>query len=118
LGALFEGFIAAEMVKAQTNRGGRPEIYYFRDEQGLEVDFLVPGRSGAVALVECKATRTVTPGMAVSMQRLATALQRKHPRASAVEMFLIHQSPKSPAATQALAPGVRALTWPDFVRQL
>jgi predicted AAA+ superfamily ATPase len=42
LGALFEGFIAAEIVKAQINRGRRPEIYHFRDEQGLEVDFLVP----------------------------------------------------------------------------
>ncbi|MGH9365439.1 MAG: DUF4143 domain-containing protein [Thermoanaerobaculia bacterium] len=52
LGALFEGFIAAEMIKAQTHRGQRPELYYFRDEQGLEVDFLLPRRSGSVALVE------------------------------------------------------------------
>ena len=42
-GALFEGFIAAEIVKRQIHSGGRREIYGFRDEQGLEVDFLVPG---------------------------------------------------------------------------
>ncbi len=42
-GVLFEGFIAGEIVKAQTNAGRRRELYYFRDEQGLEVDFLVPG---------------------------------------------------------------------------
>ena len=77
LGALFEGFIAAEIAKAQVNAGGRRELYYFRDEQGLEVDFLVPGRGGAVALVECKAGRTVTPAMAAPMQRLAEALKRK-----------------------------------------
>ena len=29
--------------------------------RGLEVDFLVPGPGGAVSLVECKASRTVTP---------------------------------------------------------
>ena len=46
-GALFEGFIAAEIVKAQVNAGRRRELCYFRDEQGLEVDFLGPGRSGA-----------------------------------------------------------------------
>src|SRR5207237_3519200 len=37
-GALFEGFIAAEIVKAQVNAGRSRELYYFRDEQGLEVD--------------------------------------------------------------------------------
>jgi predicted AAA+ superfamily ATPase len=118
LGVLFEGFIAAEVVKAQVNRGRRPEIYYFRDEQGLEVDFLVPGQSGALALVECKAARTVTPAMAAPMQRLAVALARKRPRGTPVEMFVVHQRPKSPAATHALAPGVRALAWQDFVGQL
>jgi predicted AAA+ superfamily ATPase len=37
LGALFEGFIASEIVKSQANAGGRRELYHFRDEQGLEV---------------------------------------------------------------------------------
>ena len=35
------------------------------------MDFLVPRRDGAVALVECKAGRTVTPAMAAPMLRLA-----------------------------------------------
>ena len=118
LGAIFEGFIAAEMIKAQTNRGSRPELYYFRDEQGLEVDFLLPQRSGAVALVECKAARTVTPAMAAPMQRLAEALKKKRPRGIRLEMSLVHQSPKIPVATQAVAPGVRAWAWQDFVREL
>ena len=118
LGALFEGFIAAEMIKAQTNRGQRPELYYFRDEQGLEVDFLMPGTSGAVALVECKAARTVTPAMATPMQRLAEALKKKRPRGIRVTMSLVHQSPKTPVATQAVAAGVRAWAWQDFVHQL
>jgi uncharacterized protein len=118
LGALFEGFIAAEMIKAQTNRGRRPEIYYFRDQQGLEVDFLLPGKDGAVALVECKATRTVTPAMAAPLQRLAEALTKRRPRVTGVSMSLVHQSPKTPAATRAVAPGVSAWVWQDFIRQL
>jgi len=118
LGALFEGFIAAEMIKAQTNRGRRPGLYYFRDQQGLEVDFILPRRSGSVALVECKAARTVTPAMAAPMQRLAEALKKKRPRGIRVEMSLVHQSPKTPNATQAVAAGVRAWAWQDFVRQL
>ncbi len=118
LGALFEGFIAAEIVKTQVNHGRRPEIYYFRDEQGLEVDFLVPGTSGSVSLVECKAARAVTPAMAAPMRRLAEALSKKRPHGTRVAMFLVHQKPKTPVATEAVAPGVRALPWQEFVRQL
>jgi len=117
LGALFEGFIAAEIVKAQANSGRRREIYYFRDEQGLEVDFLVPGPSGSVALVECKASRTVTPAMALPMQRLADAMKKKRPKGTVVEMFLVHQQPKAGIATQAVAPGVRALVWQHFLKE-
>jgi predicted AAA+ superfamily ATPase len=117
-GALFEGFIAAEIVKAQANAGRRRELYYFRDEQGLEVDFLLPGRGGAVSLVECKAGRTITPSDAAPMQRLAIALRQKRPRATKVELHLVHHPPRTPVATQAVAPGVRAWAWRDFVKQL
>ena len=68
LGALFEGFIAAELIKAQTQGGCRQELYYFRDEQGLEVDFLLPQRSGSVELIECKAARTVTPAFKLTSE--------------------------------------------------
>ena len=118
LGALFEGFIAAEIAKGQVNAGRRRELYYFRDEQGLEVDFLMPGRGGSVALVECKAGRTVTPAMAVSMQRLAEALKRERGKAADVAMFLVHQEPKAGTPTQAVSPGVRALAWRSFLDEL
>jgi uncharacterized protein len=117
-GALFEGLIAAEVVKTQVNRGRRPEIYYFRDQQGLEVDFLVPGRGSAIRLVECKASRTVTPAMARPMQQLAKALEEKTTRGAAVERFLVHQNPRVPAPTRAVAPGVTALPWQEFIAGL
>lgn len=118
LGPLFEGFVASEIVKAQINRGQRPEIYYFRDEQGLEVDFLVPGRHGAVMLVECKAVRTPAPAMAVPMQRLGQALKKKRPRGGAVEMYLVHQPSIAATATTAVAPGVKAMAWQTFIQGL
>ena len=112
---MFEGFIASEIVKGQVNEGGRRELYHFRDEQGLEVDFVVPGRVGSLLLVECKTTRTVTPAMAGPIQRLAGALRKKRSKRTAVHMFLVHQAPQSGATTPAIAPGVRALPWPDFL---
>lgn len=117
-GSLFEGFIASEIVKAQVNAGGRRELYHFRDERGLEVDFVVPRRGGALRLVECKASRTVTPAMAAPMLRLRDALARKRPKGAGVQMLLVHQPARAEARTRALAPGVHALAWPEFVSEL
>jgi hypothetical protein len=117
-GVLFEGFVASEIVKAQVHAGGRRELYFFRDEQGLEVDFLVPRRAGAVSLVECKAARTVMPSDAAPMQRLAEALRRKHRGRRSLDLALVHQAPVRGAGTEAVAPGVRASAWQEFVRRL
>jgi len=118
LGALFEGFIASEIVKSQANAGGRRELYHFRDEQGLEVDFMVPGRGGSISLVECKAAQTVTPTMAAAMARLAGAINSRRPRKVPVAMFLVHQAGRTSIRSTAVAPGIRAMPWPDFVKEL
>ena len=117
MGTLFEGFIAAEIVKTLVNAGLRRELYYFRDQQGLEVDFLMPRRGGTMTLVECKAGRTVTPAMAAPLRQLGAAMKKKHPKAP-VDMLLVHQSPMAGTSTQAVAPGVRALAWRRFVAEL
>ena len=73
-GALFEGFVAAEIVKHQVNNGKRKELYYFRDQQGLAVDFVIPQGADALLLVEAKATQTPHPSMTRPMSRLAGAI--------------------------------------------
>ncbi|MCX8038414.1 MAG: ATP-binding protein [Candidatus Sumerlaeia bacterium] len=117
-GALFEGFVAAEIVKAQVNSGRRRELYYFRDEQGLEVDFVLPGRRSTIRLIECKMTRTPTPAMAVSMLRLAESIKRTRGRETSIEMVLLHEASRAAIRTSALVPGVRALFWRDFLDEL
>ncbi|MBL8949145.1 MAG: ATP-binding protein [Myxococcaceae bacterium] len=64
IGQVFETFVASELVKQQLSNGLERAIYYFRDEQGLEVDFVVPRDSGQVELIEAKWTKTPTPPMA------------------------------------------------------
>ncbi len=117
-GALFEGFIASEIAKSQLNAGRRRELYFFRDEQGLEVDFLVPGSSGSVQLIECKASKTVTPKMAEPMRRLVEALKGQRPKGTTFEMRLVHEAPLAGKFTEAVAPGVRAQPWRDFLENL
>jgi len=59
--------VASEIVKRQVHRGRRKQIYYFRDQQGLEVDFVVPRKGGGFDLVEAKSTRSPAAGMAVPL---------------------------------------------------
>lgn len=115
LGALFEGFVASEIVKAQVNAGRRRKLYFFRDQQGLEVDFVVPLRGGGMRLIEAKATSTVTPDLARPMLRLAGAWGR---RRGSVEMLLVHRPPRAGAGSRAVAPGVQAIEVREFSARL
>ena len=117
-GALFEGFVAAEIVKSQINVGARRELYYFRDQQGLEVDFVLPRKGGALSLIECKATRTVFPAMAAPMRRLADAIRQKRGKRARIDMTVVHQAAKPPADSTAIAPGARSLPWGQFLATL
>ena len=42
LGALFETLALGQMVRAYTNQGRRPVLYFYRDHEGHEVDFVIP----------------------------------------------------------------------------
>ena len=108
LGPLFEGFVASEIVKEQLARGRRREIYFFRDQQGLEVDFVVPHRRGELLLVEVKATQTPVPAMAAGIARLGRTSRRKR-----VHGVIVHRG--APGGLRTLAPGVAALTMGELL---
>ena len=111
---MFEGAVAAEILKSQVNAGKAPDLYYFRDQQGLEVDFLFPAQAGRLRLVECKATRTPLPAMAKPMLALKSAIGAS----SEVRLTLVHQPTLGGTLLRALTPGVEALDFPSFVNDL
>jgi predicted AAA+ superfamily ATPase len=113
LGSLFEGFVAAEIVKSQADRGIRKELYYFRDQQGLEVDFLVPRPNAKLWLVEAKAAKTVRPPMASPLTSLQRALQKRSGR-----LIVVHRRSRLEVLTTAIAKGVEALDVEQFVGEL
>lgn len=117
LGALFEGFVAAEIIKRQVNAGQRRELYQFRDQQGLEVDFLVPGRNGALTLIECKATRSPFPAMASSLLKLKDDLITKRPTRTKIEAVLLHRK-STRSTTRALLPGTQAMDIEHWLKTL
>ena len=113
LGTLFEGYVAAEILKSQTNRGNRKELYYFRDQQGLEVDFLVPRAGSKLWLVEAKASKTVHPQMATSMLSLNRSLGK-----GSCRMMIVHRKPRHPVTAAPAAHGVEAFDVDRFAREL
>jgi len=102
-GAIFEGFVASEIAKLQSGAGRRRELYYFRDQQGLEVDFLVPLGDAKLALIEAKASATVLPRMGEPLLRLARAVSKYE-----VQSCVIHRRPAGREGMTALVPGIRA----------
>jgi len=65
LGPIFETHVLSQMVKWWANRGVMPEVYYFRDHHGHEVDFVVPVGE-KLKLFECKWSASAggrTPGL-------------------------------------------------------
>lgn len=109
LGAIFEGFVATEIVKNQVNSGRASEIYFFRDEQGLEVDFLVPGRAG-LELVEVKWSKTISASMAAPLRRLASVVPGGRCRAT-----IVHCASATTETPETVAPGVRTLSVEAFL---
>ena len=114
IGALFEGYVAAEILKSQVNHGHRRELYHFRDQQGLEVDFVFPGAHGGLHLVECKASRTVQPSVAGSLASLRRSIGDRTP----VRLSVVHRTSTTAPLTRALAPGIEALDVRAFVQDL
>jgi uncharacterized protein len=76
VGSVFESFVASEIIKAQVSRGGSPELFYFRDQQGLEVDLLVPLPRGRLGLFEVKWSKTPAPKHAAPLKSLLSAVSQ------------------------------------------
>lgn len=118
LGAIFEGFIAAEIIKAQVNAGMRRELYYFRDQQGLEVDFILPGKNGSMTMIEAKASRTVKPEMALPMRRLGSAWEAKFGKKRPVRSLLVHRPARASVTSKAIAEGVQVCSWKELANHV
>lgn len=106
LGQIFEGFVASEIVKHQINSGKRKELYYFRDQQGLEVDFIAPAANERLLIIEAKATRSLKPEMGVSLNKLARSVSRYK-----TEKYVVHLNPPDGGKGEfhGLCPGIKAV---------
>lgn len=59
-GSLFENLVFLEILKTRLNQGKRPELFFFRDSNGNEVDLIVKSQRELIA-VEVKSAATFNP---------------------------------------------------------
>jgi len=104
-GALFEGWVVSEAVKALTSQGKRPELYFWRSHDGLEVDLLL--RSGNHLIpVEIKLTASPTGRHLDPLERF----KRLSGNLAAKEGVLVCRVPER----RPLPHGNLALPWSEF----
>lgn len=75
LGGLFENLVVVEALKTRLNKGKESNLYFFRDNNGLEADMLVQEHSSLIP-VEIKASMTFSPDFAKAFPRLRKASDR------------------------------------------
>jgi predicted AAA+ superfamily ATPase len=75
IGSIWETFLYAEFRKRKANQGLGFSTWFYRDQQGLEVDFVVE-TAGSIQLFEAKWSQRPDEKAAAPMQRLQDKLSR------------------------------------------
>jgi hypothetical protein len=67
-GALFETWVVSELLKRRCHLGLAPELHYWRDSSGMEIDLLIE-RAGSLYPLEAKAGRTFAADWLAPLER-------------------------------------------------
>jgi predicted AAA+ superfamily ATPase len=70
-GGLYENLVILEVLKARLNRGKRPELFFYRDTHGNEVDLVI--RQARILIpIEIKSAATFTPDFLKAIDHFAS----------------------------------------------
>jgi len=72
-GGLYENLIILEFLKLRLNQGNRPEIYFYRDSHGVEVD-LILNENRSLIPMEIKSAATFTPDFIKGLEQFQSAM--------------------------------------------
>ncbi len=87
-GAIFETWVVSEILKARVHRGLPPNLCFFRDRKGAEVDAVVElGRE--LLAVEAKSGQTVAEDFFTGLQNFASLVAASRPRRE-VRSFVVY----------------------------
>jgi uncharacterized protein len=103
-GALFESWVASEVLKARLHRGRPADLYHLRETRGVELDLVVE-EAGRVVAVEAKSGATIASDFLRHLTGFVAAADIEHPDL-AVEPRLVHGGDAS-----GRRQGVRLVPW-------
>ncbi len=72
-GGLFENFAINEIMKSFTNQGKRPNLHFWRQSDGTEIDLLVH-KDNTIIPIEIKASQTMNPSFFTPINKVRTLL--------------------------------------------
>lgn len=106
-GPLFETWVVGEFRKFRLNRGLPDDLYFWRDNNGLEADLVFETNQG-LQCVEIKSSQTITPDLVRSGQRASRFVTEPAP-----VPWLLHGATESYTRE-----GVRCISWQQFAKPL
>jgi hypothetical protein len=104
LGPIWEAFVFAELRKALVARAPDHSLWFYRDHQGREVDFIVQG-DGGFTCIECKWVELPDTSDGRWLRDVAALLESAHPRPRRVDRVVAAR----PRVSYPLADGARAI---------
>ncbi len=106
-GAVFETWVASEILKSRVHRGLPPSLSFFRDRKGSEVDLVVEeGRS--LLAVETKSGQTVASDFFAGLESFLALAAESHP-ARSPQAFVVYGG----TATQKRS-AAHVVAWSDL----
>ena len=106
-GAIFEGFMIAEVIKTNFALGKRPALYYWREHSGIEVDLFIEKANQLFAL-EAKSGQTITPEHLKNLLKLQETITDTQ-----IQPLLIYGG-----ETENIRGKIKLLSWRNFISQL
>ena len=67
IGSIYENYVVSEFLKNQLNKGTTPDLYFFRDSNGFELDLILE-RQRVPQPVEIKSAYTYNPDMCKNLR--------------------------------------------------
>jgi hypothetical protein len=104
-GSVFESWVMAEIYKARTHRGIDPDLYFWRDSSGTEVDAIVLDGNRARA-VEIKAGKTLSSGVLEPMRAFGHLVRARDPLVNDLQQIVVYGGEEA-----GVREGVQLIPW-------
>lgn len=75
-GAIFENLIISETAKRYYNAGEVPELYFYRDSSGIEVDLIDATDADTFNLIEIKSSQTYQSSFSRNLKSVANDISK------------------------------------------